>query len=521
MSSNEKLAQSLERLKKLQDEGKVGLRADELSRVHRERLIRAGFIKEVVKGWYIISPQDEQPGDSTSWYISFWGFVARYLKDRYGQHYCLSAEQSLLLHSKNTSVPGQLLVRSPFGNNRPTQLMFKTSLFMLKGSLPSDDEVDEWNGLRIFSLAASITDINPSFYLKRPTDIRAALMMISDSSEILEPLLIGGHTVLAGRLAGAFRNMGQDKIADEIVIAMRMADYDVREKDPFQAPPPVTFRERSPYVNRLRLMWHQMRPVVLKHFPDIPGIPQDREAFLKQIEALYTTDAYHSLSIEKYTVTPELIERVRSGKWDHQNNANDQRARDAMAARGYWQAFNKVKASIIHVLDGGNPGEVANQDHGGWYRELFAPGVQAGLLKPSDLAGYRNHQVYIGQSKHTPVDKVGVRDSMPVLFELIQEEEHPAVRAVLGHFLLVYIHPYMDGNGRMGRFLMNLMLISGGYPWTVIPVEQRWEYMEALESASTLNDIEPFCQFMSWLVESGLKGNPVAQITWANLSFPD
>ena len=47
------------------------------------------------------------------------------------------------------------------------------------------------------------------------------------------------------------------------------------------------------------------------------------------------------------------------------------------------------------------------------------------------------------------------------------------IRAVLGHFLFVYIHPYTDGNGRLARFLMNLMLVPAGYVWTVIPVEKR------------------------------------------------
>ena len=83
---------------------------------------------------------------------------------------------------------------------------------------------------------------------------------------------------------------------------------------------------------------------------------------------------------------------------------------------------------------------------------------------------------------------------------------------VLGHFIFVYAHPYMDGNGRMGRFLMNTMLVSGGYPWTVIPVEERDNYMNALESASVDQDIEPFAKFMAWLVDEGLKGKPVAKI---------
>jgi len=53
---------------------------------------------------------------------------------------------------------------------------------------------------------------------------------------------------------------------------------------------------------------------------------------------------------------------------------------------------------------------------------------------------------------------------MPAFFDLLREETHPAVRVVLGHFLFVYIHPYMDGNGRIGRFLMNVMLASGRIP---------------------------------------------------------
>lgn len=72
-----------------------------------------------------------------------------------------------------------------------------------------------------------------------------------------------------------------------------------------------------------------------------------------------------------------------------------------------------------------------------------------------------------------PLNKDAVLDCMPALFNHLREEEDPAVRTVLGHWLFVYIHPYMDGNGRMGRFLMNAMLACDGYPWTVIPVADR------------------------------------------------
>ena len=68
------------------------------------------------------------------------------------------------------------------------------------------------------------------------------------------------------------------------------------------------------------------------------------------------------------------------------------------------------------------------------------------------------------------------------------------------HFIFVYIHPYFDGNGRMGRFVMNLMMASGGYPWTIVPVERRDEYMQALEAASVNQDIVPFTKFLASLI---------------------
>ena len=101
---------------------------------------------------------------------------------------------------------------------------------------------------------------------------------------------------------------------------------------------------------------------------------------------------------------------------------------------------------------------------------------------------------------------------MPALFDLLKEEAEPSVRVVLGHFIFVYIHPYVDGNGRMGRFLMNTMLASGGYPWTIIPVEMRNAYMAALENASVGQNIVTFADFLARLVEDGMKGKSVPKV---------
>jgi len=512
----EKLAQSLEILHKFQaSDGAAAIRARELPRTHRERLLANGFLVEVIKGWYIPTRPDQVKGESTAWYASFWRFCAAYLSERFGNGWCLSPEQSLSLLAGNWTVPRQLVVRAPRARNKVTGLPHGTSLLDLRATPPAAADVEEKEGLRLFAAEAALIACSPNYYLNSSTDLRAVLLTIRDASGVLARLLEGGHTVIAGRLAGAFRNIGRARIADDIVSAMSAAGYAVRENDPFTDKPSLNFgaaRETSPYVNRIRLMWQKMRGTVIASFPKAPGLPRNARAYLKRVNEAYVTDAYHSLSIEGYRVTPELIERVRTGSWNPETNASDREKRDAMAARGYWQAYQAVQKSLGRVLHGENPGLVADEDHGTWYRELFAPSVAVGLLKPSDLAGYRNGQVFIRKSMHVPLNKDAVRDAMPAFFDLLREETEPSVRVALGHFMFVYIHPYMDGNGRTARFLMNVMMAAGGYPWTVIPVGARDGYVEALEQASVEEDIRPFADFLARLVTSSLAGEPLPAV---------
>jgi fido (protein-threonine AMPylation protein) len=381
----------------------------------------------------------------------------------------------------------------------------------MRAALPARADSVEKDGLRIFSLESALVECSPQYFSSHPTDARTALSTVRDVSGLLARLLEGGHSRIAGRLGGAFRNGGRDRLADEIVKTMAAAGYDVRESDPFQDRPSLALpsRETSPVANRIRLLWDKMRAAISRRFPTAPGFPRDAGAYLKGVEDAYVADAYHSLSIEGYRVSLEMIERVRSGNWNPEVHEHDREQTNAMAARGYWQSFQVVKKSIGRVMGGENPGTVAEEDHREWYREMFAPSVAAGILKPADLAGYRGGQVYIRQSMHVPPSRDAVRDAMPAFFDLLTQETDPAVRVVLGHFVFAYIHPYMDGNGRMARFLMNLMMAASGYPWVVIPLAERGAYMAALEKASVGEDIGPFADMLARLVEKRLAGEPL------------
>lgn len=496
---NEKLAASLNVLKRLQSDGRHVFESREFSRVHRERLLRFGFVREVIKGWLISCSPGTQDGDSTPWHASFWEFCARYSEERFNAAWHLSPAQSLLLHADNTVIPTQVVVYSPKGTNNQIDLPFGTSLYDLKEKgVPLASDMTTRDGLRLYSQAAALVRVPERFIGRNPVEISVILQNIADVGDILRCLLRGGHSVVAGRLAGALRRVGREHDADEILKAMKAAGYEVRERNPFRPDQATTgpSASRLPIVGRIQAMWESMRGHVLETFPDPPGLPADHGSYLRAIDEIYRSDAYHSLSIEGYRGSPELIDRVASGNWNPEGSASDRASRDALSASGYGQAFQCVRRDIAKIIDGAEPADLVRKSHGEWYRELFEPCVAAGLIGAPLLSGYRNDAVYLRTSRYVPPRWEAVIDAMAAVFELLRVEPEPAVKAVLGHWLLGYIHPYPDGNGRIARFLMNAMLASGGYPWTVIRIEDRELYLKTLDSASIDQEIGPFARFV-------------------------
>ena len=124
----ELLAASLDVLHRTERDGVV--RSSEISRTHRERLKRNGFLEEVTKGWLIVTNPAILKGSSTSWYVSFWPFVRRYLNERFGDGYCLSPEASIKIHTGSTLVPKQLIVITKKKGVQTLSLPLGTSLLM-------------------------------------------------------------------------------------------------------------------------------------------------------------------------------------------------------------------------------------------------------------------------------------------------------------------------------------------------------------------------------------------------------
>ncbi|PIS30411.1 cell filamentation protein Fic [Candidatus Saganbacteria bacterium CG08_land_8_20_14_0_20_45_16] len=84
---------------------------------------------------------------------------------------------------------------------------------------------------------------------------------------------------------------------------------------------------------------------------------------------------------------------------------------------------------------------------------------------------------------------------------ILENEKHPVEYAALAHLDFVEIHPFVDGNGRVARLLMNIVLLAKGYVITIIPPAVRRDYIDAIKAAQTgQKSKQPFINFISNMV---------------------
>ena len=491
------LADALDRALAASDRGIV--RSADLRRGDRERLVGNGYLGEVFKGWYFLTKPTDSAGETTAWYATFWGFLTVYLRELYQDAYCLSAVSSLDVHLGRTTVPEQVIAMVAKGGNRHQALPCDTSVLIYKTPQAELTQAVEVDGLRVMPLPLALVRLPATYFVQRPVDAEIAFCSLRGTADLCRALMAKSGRAAAGRIMGAYQFLGQTRRADEISDVLRAAGISVDAESPFRTQQPVLSGEEpvSPYAARISATFRGMRGDVLSVFGDEHSatIP-DADAYLTRVNDIYQYDAYNSLSIEGYRVTPQLIQRIRDGSWDPDHNPDDQREVGAFAAKGYLEAFKLVRSCIGRVLAGEDVVDLLSAEYPKWYQALFSATVAAGILEPYHLAGFRNGPVLIKGSRHVPPPAHAVTDSMDALLAVLRQEESTAVRAVLGHFLFGFIHPYMDGNGRMARFFMNMLLAAGGCPWTIIRVSRRSGYMSALERASCEGEIRPFAELV-------------------------
>jgi Fic family protein len=118
-------------------------------------------------------------------------------------------------------------------------------------------------------------------------------------------------------------------------------------------------------------------------------------------------------------------------------------------------------------------------------------------IDPKNAGKYRTVPVYVllrDGSKHIFCDPLLIADEMDSFFNWLftEKNEHPLVIAAEAHTNFVGIHPFIDGNGRTARLLMNLILLQNGYVPAVIKNKDRVNYLDAIETWQNKNEREMF-----------------------------
>lgn len=213
-------------------------------------------------------------------------------------------------------------------------------------------------------------------------------------------------------------------------------------------------------------------------------------------------DAYHSTTMEGYRISREISDAIVRGEPLPGGPQDRQTLEAAMAVQGYTGAYAQVlerarrKDSIdtALILD--------------LYEALFRPSVDAGITDAAALRGWRVASVGLRGWRYVPPNPKKIPDLIGGLERFAAREDlAPVTRALLVHLEFVTIHPCMDGNGRLGRLLMNYALLGAGLPWVTIRSDERAPFFKAIESAQVDDDAGPFVEFVWHLI-----GQAVAEL---------
>lgn len=112
---------------------------------------------------------------------------------------------------------------------------------------------------------------------------------------------------------------------------------------------------------------------------------------------------------------------------------------------------------------------------------------------------YRDQKVMIAGAKHVPPEPFFIKEKMEKFIKWYHADAknlHPLERAAMVHIIFVGIHPFVDGNGRTSRLLLNLELMKSGYPPIVIRADNRLKYYNALDRAHTIRDNKEFIEIV-------------------------
>lgn len=220
------------------------------------------------------------------------------------------------------------------------------------------------------------------------------------------------------------------------------------------------------------------------------SIPKGNSALRRVMEETYYHHIYHTVAIEGSTLTLSEIRHIIETRYAVPGKSL-QEQNEAIGVDAAMKYINTTLLSRAGTITVGDILEI--------HRRVL------GYVDPVEGGRLRTSQVFVGH--HIPPHPQDLQRHMQELAQWLNSEEalqlHPVEYAALAHYKLVYVHPFVDGNGRTSRLLMNLVLMQARYPPVTIRKEQRAEYYAALDTANE-GDVRPFIRFIAKCTEMTL-----------------
>ncbi|KAG9354944.1 hypothetical protein JZ751_001657 [Albula glossodonta] len=234
-----------------------------------------------------------------------------------------------------------------------------------------------------------------------------------------------------------------------------------------------------------------------RHFGVIDGkvrrlmsIPKGNSALRRVMEETYYHHIYHTVAIEGNTLTLSEIRHIIETRYAVPGKS----LQEQNEVIGVDAAMKYINTTLLSRVGSFTIGDILEI-----HRRVL------GYVDPVEGGRLRTNQVFVGH--HIPPHPQDLERHMQELVQWLNSEEalnlHPVEFAALAHYKLVYVHPFVDGNGRTSRLLMNLILMQARYPPITIRKEQRAEYYNTLDTANE-GDVRPFIRFIAKCTEMTL-----------------
>ncbi|XP_053313092.1 protein adenylyltransferase FICD [Spea bombifrons] len=222
----------------------------------------------------------------------------------------------------------------------------------------------------------------------------------------------------------------------------------------------------------------------------VMSIPKGNSALRRVLEESYYHHVYHTVAIEGNTLSLSEIRHIIETRYAVPGKSLEEQNE----VIGIHAAMKYVNDTLVSRI-----GSVTINDILEIHRRIL------GYVDPIEAGRFRVNQVFVGH--HIPPHPRDVEKLMQEFVQWLNSDDamnlHPVEFAALAHYKLVYIHPFVDGNGRTSRLLMNVILMQAGYPAITIRKEQRSEYYHVLELANE-GDVRPFIRFIAKCTETTL-----------------